>query len=252
MKKNMSNNRISKDLLNSLKSKLSLTEDGINKKLKSLRKGRGFDLTREDAALLLGSLNDIDITKFASETKLKEIRELKNKEYKFDKTKVKNVEKDRIIKLKDIRVNSKEPFTPKKIISNAKEMSEYYILLYVLENTLRNLIRYVFRNEKNFWKTKVNIKIQQDVKAIMEKEKYFEEGRQDELEYTHLDYLKQIITNNWDDFSKEINEKDKTKFINEVEKFLPCRNAIAHTTFVKGLDASRCKYKFEEIMKMVK
>jgi len=85
----------------------------------------------------------------------------------------------------------------------------------------------------------------------MDKEKYFEEGRDDELEYTHLDYLKQIIINNWNEFSKEINEQDKTKFTNEVEKFLPCRNAIAHTTLVKGLDAKRSLYKFEEIMKMI-
>ncbi|MDP2673009.1 MAG: Swt1 family HEPN domain-containing protein [Nanoarchaeota archaeon] len=252
MQVNPSNNRISKTLLNLLKTKLSLTEDGVNKKLKSFRKKRGFDVTREDAALLLASLNDIDITKFADATKLKEIRELKNKEYKVDKTKTKKVEVSRTLKLKDISIISKEPFTPKKLLSDAKEMSEYYTLLYALENTLRNLIRYVFKNEPNYWKSKVNEKIREDVKFIMSKEKYFEEGRADELEYTHLDYLKQIITSNWAVFSQELNERDKTNFMREVEKFTPSRHAIAHTTKLKGLDADRCRYRFEEIMKMIK
>jgi len=244
--------RINPILLNQLKTKLSLTEDGINKKIMKLRKDRGFDITREDGALLLASLNDINISKFANSDKLKEIRELKNKEYKIDKTKVKTTEKDRILKLKDIIITSSEPFTPKKVISDSKEMSEYYALLYILENTLRNLIRYVFRNETDYWKKKISKPIRDEVEAIIAKEKYFEEGRSDELEYAHLDYLKQIIIGNWTIFSQEINEKDKVKFTNEIEKFFPCRNAIAHTTFVKGLDANRCKYKFEEIMKMIK
>src|SRR3989344_7669902 len=148
------NNRISKVLLNLLRTKLGLTEDGVNKKLKAFRKERGYDVTREDAGLLLASINDIDITKFADADKLKEIRELKNKEYKVEKTKTKKVEISRVIKIKDINIVSKEPHTPKKLISDAREMSEYYVLLYVLENTLRNLIRHVFKNEPNWWKSK--------------------------------------------------------------------------------------------------
>ncbi len=250
MSKNI--NRISKELLKVLMIKLHLSEDGVNKKLRAFRKERGFDVTREDAALLLASLNDIDINKFTEATKLKEIRELKNKEYKINKTKTKKVEINRTLKLKDITITSKEPYTPKKLLSDALEMSEYYTLLYVLENTLRNLIRHVFRNEPNYWKSKVNEKIREDVKFIMAKEKYFEEGRTDELEYTHLDYLKQIIIINWTEFSQELNEKDKTNFMREVEKFTPSRHAIAHTTILKGLDADRCRYRFEEIMKMIK
>ena len=159
------NNRINKTLLNLLKTKLSLTEDGVNKKLQAFRKERGNDITREDAALLLASSNGIDITKFADPNKLKEVRELKNKEYTLEKTKTKKVEVSRTLKLKDVFIASKEPHTPKKIISDAREMSEYYILLYVLENTLRNLIRSVFKNEPNWWKSKVNSRIQADVKT---------------------------------------------------------------------------------------
>jgi len=246
------NNRISKVLLNLLRTKLGLTEDGVNKKLKAFRKERGYDVTREDAGLLLASINDIDITKFADADKLKEIRELKNKEYKVEKTKTKKVEISRVIKIKDINIVSKDPHTPKNLLSDAREMSEYYVLLYVLENTLRNLIRHVFKNEPNWWKSKVNQRIQTDVKAVMDKEKYYENSRADELEYTHLDYLKQIIANNWNSFLLELNEGNKTNFQREVEKFIPSRHAVAHTTKLQGLDAERCRYRFDEIMKMIK
>jgi len=238
-------------LLSSLRAELKLTEDGVNKKLRSLRKQRGFDITRKQAALLLASLNDIDISKFANEVELKETRELKNKEYNFEKIKTKEIEVSRTLKIKDITITSKEPHTPKKLISDAKKMSEYYSLLYVLENTLRNLIRYVFRNEKKYWKTKVNERIRTDVKFIMSKERYYEEGRADELEYAHLDHLKQIIASNWGEFSKEIKENNKGNFMREIEKFTPSRHGIAHTTLLKGLDADRCRYKFEEIIKMI-
>ena len=183
---------------------------------------------------------------------MKEIRELKSKEYKVEKTKTKNVEVSRTLKLKDISITSKEPHTPKSLLSDAREMSEYYTLLYVLENTLRNLIRHVFKNESNWWKSKVNQAIRDSVKITMSKEKYYENSRADELEYAHLDYLKQIIASNWNVFTLELNEGDKTNFQREIEKFTPSRHAIAHTTKLQGLDAKRCRYKFDEIMKMIK
>lgn len=250
MTNHKSNNRINKDLLKSLIQKLELTEDGINKKIHALRQRRGNDIFRSDAALLLASFNNIDITKFADGEKLKEIRNLKDKEYPVTTTKTKVKEKDRIIKLKDITITSREPYLTKKIISESKKMSEYYSMLYILENTLRNLIREVYKNQADYWKQKVPGEVKTRVAEIISKEKYYEEGRVDELEYSHLDFLKQIVVHNWKDFSDFIKEPEKSKFINEIEKFMSCRHAVAHTTFLKGLDAQRCQYKVEEMLRM--
>ena len=245
------NNRINKELLELLEKKLELTEDGINKKINKLRTDRGFDISRTDAALLLASFNKIDITKFTDSEKLKEIRNLKDQQYTIAIPKTKTQEKDRVLKLKDIVIKSQEPYVTKKILSNSKEMTQYYAMLYILENALRNLIREVYKNESDYWNKKCPDTIKKNIMEIKSKKKYFEEDRKDELEYAHLDFLKQIIVHNWKDFSRVIKEKDETKFITEIEKFMPCRNAIAHTTFLKGLDAKRCQYRVEEILKML-
>lgn len=80
----ISENRIEKELSKVLREKLNITKRAVDIKINNLKKKRGHDITRRDAALLLASTNEIDISKFASSEKLKEIRELKNKEYKIE------------------------------------------------------------------------------------------------------------------------------------------------------------------------
>lgn len=242
-------NRVERLLIGRIRKELDITKRAVDYKIQKIRKDRGFDITRRDAALLLASVNEIDISKFADPKKLQEIRNLKNNEYKIESKKTKIIEKDRILKFKDITIKSKEPFVPKGLISEAREMSIYYSLLYILENSLRNLIREVYKNDKDFLKKK-SPNIKKKIDNIKSKEKYFQEKRKDDLEYAHLDWLKQIIVQNWKDFSNLIKEKSKSKFIHEIEKFLPERHCIAHTTKLRGLDADRAKYKVDEILKM--
>ncbi len=245
----VSENRIEKDLSEILGRKLNITKRAVDIRISNIKRLRGHDITRKDAALLLASVNGIDISKFTSPEKLREIRNLKDKEYKIETKKTKVIEKDRILKIGDVSISSKEPFLPKETISNAKEMSKYYSLLYILENSLRDLIRNTYQGIDYFNK-KIYPAIKTEIEKIEKKEKYFQEKRKDKLEYAHLDFLKQIIAKNWADFSKVIKEKDKGKFIHEIEKFMPERHAIAHTTRLKGLDEKRARYRVEEILKM--
>ena len=244
-------NRVENKIIKALQDKLKITERAVNLKIESIRKERGYDITRRDTALLLSSLNNVDISKFVDAEKLKEIRNLKDKEYKIETKGTKMIEKDRVLKIKDIEIKSREPFITKKIISDAKEMSGYYSLLYILENALRTLIRFVYKDEPDYFNKKIPRTLKESILEIKNKEKYYQEKREDELEYAHLDFLKQIIVSDWDNFSKVMAEKDKTKFIHEVEKFMPERHCIAHTTRLKGIDESRTKYKIEEILKMI-
>lgn len=248
----MSNeNRVEGKIIKALQDKLKIKKRATDIKIEGIRKKRGYDITRRDAALLLASVNGIDISKFVGSEKLKEIRNLKDNDYKIEVKKGETIEKDRILKIKDIEIKSKDPFIPKKLISDAREMSKYYSLLYVLENALRNLIREVYKDDTNYFNKRVPEKLKEAILAIKSREKYYQEERDDELEYAHLDFLKQIITSNWADFSKVIKEGDKNKFIHEIEKFVPERHSIAHTTRLKGIDESRVKYKVEEILKML-
>jgi len=76
---------------------------------------------------------------------------------------------------------------------NSEKMAKAYLWLYVTENTLRELIRKVFENEQDWWNKRVNDGIKKDVKDAKDKYPYHGAQRKDELEYTHLGQLKEII-----------------------------------------------------------
>ena len=86
-----------------------------------------------------------------------------------------------------------------KIYTTIEKMSEAYTHLYVVENTLRDLIRKVLSNEVDWWKNKIPPGIQKEVEETIKRTPYHAAKRKDELEYTHLGQLKEIIIckNNW-------------------------------------------------------
>jgi len=163
MSKQINENRVETEIIKALQNKLKISKRAVDIRIENLRKERGYDITRRDTALLLASLNFIDISKFVDSTKLKEIRSLKDKDYKIEVKRGKTIEKDRVLKIKDIVIKSRDPFLPKKLISDAREMSNYYSLLYILENVLRNLIRYVYRDEPDYFNKKILNKVRTDI-----------------------------------------------------------------------------------------
>ena len=132
------------------------------------------------------------------------------------------------------------------------EMAKGYMWLYLTENTLRELIRLVFKDEQNWWEKRVNKGIKNSVKEIMEGYSYHGAKRKDELEYTHLGQLKEIITNNWDMFLPFLNEKNKDRFQFNIDKAIPSRDSIAHCTPLTSEDFKIVDVRFKDILKMIK
>jgi len=135
-----------------------------------------------------------------------------------------------------------------------EKMATAYMWLYTTENLLRNLIRDVLSKEQNWWNNRVNPNIRKEVKEAQDKYPYDAAKRKDELEYTHLGQLKEIITakNNWSLFLPFLNESDKNSFIATVEKAIPSRNSIAHCTPLSGEDLKVVEVRFKDILKMLK
>jgi len=135
-----------------------------------------------------------------------------------------------------------------------EKMSNAYRWLYLTENTLRELIRKVFKNEQNWWKTRVNKQIVTDVEKAKTEYPYHGAVRKDELEFTHLGQLKEIIMakKNWNLFLPFLNEKDKSNFKATVDKAIPSRNSIAHCTTLTEEDYKVVEVRFKDILKMIK
>lgn len=137
---------------------------------------------------------------------------------------------------------------------NTDKMAEAYVWLYTTENVLRGLIRKVLGTTATWWKSRVNKSIQDAVTGEMKKAPYDGANRKDELEYTHLGQLCEIIisSQNWPQFGKYIHEKNKTNFQLKVTNAIPSRNSIGHCIPLDANDRAEVVVRFRDILKMIK
>lgn len=122
-------------------------------------------------------------------------------------------------------------FSP-RIWFDAINMSSIYTALYCIENTVRNFIveRMSERHGIDWWEIKVPNKIKEAVVTLKKQEernKYHSNRSSNEIGYTMLGNLGQIIIANWEDFSDIIpNQAWLTSRMDDVEM---SRNIIMHT-----------------------
>ena len=163
---------------------------------------------------------------------------------------ISNVSKKKI-KFLDSRYESAFGISFRK---KAEKMAKAYMWLYITENTLRELIRKVFEKEQDWWNKRVNEGIKKDVKEAMEKYPYHGTKRRDELEYTHLGQLKEIVTakSNWNMFLPFLRETNKNSFQATIDKAISSRNSIAHCTSLTSEDFRFVEVRFKDILKMIK
>jgi len=149
--------------------------------------------------------------------------------YKMAKVKVKNSLKlTKGFSKKGSRVNN--PLKPLIGYKEATEMMEVYRYVFCLENTIREFLRRVFEDENDWMDKRIGKSIRKDIDRAKSEPYYAHKRKKDDLEYTTLGHLFQIIIakDNWKDISPKLKEKHKNKFILTFEKVLPSRNATAH------------------------
>lgn len=152
-------------------------------------------------------------------------------------------------------------FVPKCIsggnsfLSLTSKMKDSYELLYLTENFLREIIRQVLSEYPNWWNKRVPSAVITNVQKEIKRAKYDDASKKDELEYTHLGDLNQIIIckKNWKEFQPYLNVKDKTRFSAKFSDAIPMRNAIGHCIPLRAGDDQRyAEMRFKDILKMFK
>ena len=153
-------------------------------------------------------------------------------------------------RFKEINVSPRISIHKKK----SSEMAKAYMWLYVVENTYRDLVRKVYKNESDWWAKKVGKTIREEIDESMKKYPYDAPERGDELEYTTLQQLKEIIscTKNWKDFSPFLKEEDRKTFGLKFKIAFPFRNATGHCIPLKADDLRSFEIKFKDILNMLK
>lgn len=140
------------------------------------------------------------------------------------------------------------------ILNTLEPMSKAYMDLYVTENTLRELIRKVFSSEPDWWGNRVSSGFRKMVKETEKKTPYHAARRKDELEYTHLGQLKEIIISkrNWSFFTPYLKENNRDRFAFTIDRAIASRNAIGHCIPLNSEDLKVVGVRFSDILKMIK
>lgn len=120
------------------------------------------------------------------------------------------------------------------IQESAKKMSEAYMLLYCLENTIRELIdrRFIEHYGVNYWKEKIETpKLKDSITKRINNEscnKWLTQRGEKELYYLDFDDLANLIINHWICFKKDFSGQNWIK--QKIEELYGIRCLIAHNS----------------------
>ncbi|GAA4803330.1 Swt1 family HEPN domain-containing protein [Litoribaculum gwangyangense] len=141
-----------------------------------------------------------------------------------------------------------------KLIEEAKQMSEYYKLIYCLEKSIRRLVEVTLYEEygDNWWNEKVIDKIRDKVNSLIENEnnRVFSKKSEHKIDYTTFGELRKIVETNWDVFSKKF--KNSTDFRVITENLNTLRNSIAHSVVLPDDEISRLNLALKDWFRLLK
>ena len=243
--------RTSKKIINLIREKSGLSRSGFYDRIKKIREEYGGTISIADGANLLASKYGVDLIKILSQDEIDRVRELQNMKPQLIYQKPRQIVPKKIT-LKFGSFKIKDPLLSGKILNEAQRMAEVYSRLYVLENSMRNVVSIVLnrRYGKDWWKRKVSIKIKREVQLRMEEEKenawHGSRRGTHSIFYTDVEDLKKIINNNWKDFKGIFPTQSWiTRFVDTLNL---SRRIVAHNNPLTERNIKRLKMDFEDWM----
>jgi energy-converting hydrogenase A subunit M len=129
------------------------------------------------------------------------------------------------------------------ILADARQMADFYVLYYALENSIRRVIRERMSEDHgaNWWDTAIPDGVKDAVREKQEKEKdtVLASRTEDPLTFTNFGELITIIESNWDSFSDTIRSRKAMQ--QTLSQFNQIRNVIAHSCRLSENDIARMK-----------
>ena len=148
----------------------------------------------------------------------------------------------------------RNPLEPLLYYREATEMMEPYRDVFCLETTIRNFLRKIFGDEKDWLEKRIDSSIKKDISRAKNEPYYSHKVRKDDLEYVTLGHLLNILisSKNWKDILPNLNETNKNNFINTFLKILPSRNSISHCVYLDRGNRDLVRSRIKEISFMFK
>jgi len=219
-------------------------------------------IDRDIAAYVLAHKKKIKLKNFLDETKIKEVQEAMKiptqiSETGSKKNKGSNSQKNSsppIINFGNFQVE--HPIIPKKLINEAKSMSNVYPIIYVFENSVRNFILKVMEKAHGpKWWDKAVVATAIKKKVLDRKKKEHENRWHDkrgahQIYYTDIDDLGRIISNNWNDFENHF--PSQSWILSRIEIIEQSRNVVSHHNPLSKDDIDSVTINFKQWVKQVK
>lgn len=144
---------------------------------------------------------------------------------------------------------------PEDIITKGKDMSDAYVLLYCVENSIRIFIERISHDKFGddfLYKIKISSDLKTKIrnrKSDEEKNKWLSIRGGNDLFYLDLDDLGKIIQNNWDLFERFF--PNQNWIIGKIDEIAKCRNLIAHNSYIKKDEKVLLLVYYKQILKQI-
>jgi len=248
---------INKEIMKALLKETGKTPQRVYQMIEDKKKEYHYTIPKEMAAYLVAAEIGIDISKILPEEELAKLRDLKETKIvvreKRGPVEKKPPEEITIDVAKEFRIV--DPLMPKRLITEANEMARVYPIVYLFENSVRNLVQIVLEKKygSNWWGSKVQLAVKQEVERRLAKEKenpWHGKRGAHKIFYTNIGDLNSIITTNWSDFKGFFpNQAWIRSRIDEIEF---SRNIIAHNNPLANRDINRLKLYFGDWINQIK
>jgi hypothetical protein len=241
---------INRKIMTELKNKMG--KSTIYSRIKKIRQELSYTITKEDAAYILAGELGIDIEKYLPKEELDRLRSLPV-QVKVIEIKSKPTSQTFEINIKGIK--AKAPFLPKKVINNSNRMAHSYHLFYLLENSIRYFILYIFKSKYpcgDWWDKKISSNIRTNVerrKKKEEKNRWHTRRGNHYIFYTDFRDLRNIILDNWDIFADFF--PDQFWVGSRLKELELSRNIIAHNNPLPKEETKRIELYFQDWIKQI-
>jgi len=246
-----------RDVKSALLRKLGVTPQRLSQRVKKIKDGHG-PMSTEDATYVIAHQQGLDLTKHLDPPVVDRVRSLVPKEQAKPssapaKKPVNHRKAPALIKI-DPSLPRADALLSTTLASDAKKMADVYAKYYVLENSIRVVIKRILgkAHGKQWWQTKVGNDLRRKVADRMKKENqqpWHGKRGQHEIFYSDFGDLKRIVTKNWKDFKKLFPSQPWiTQRLDELEH---PRNVMAHHNPVSKDDLQRIDLYFNDWIALI-
>lgn len=254
--------RISKELMQALMARTGLKQPTVYAKIAEIASDDGNSCSTVVYALEYAHENGLNPRKFAEKDAMQEYKEYRRSHASQPTviTKTKIVPEKRVAGVKfAASPDIPEINLPAEKVSEARRMGEIYPYLYVLENSVRELIRATLQpsHGSDWWNLcapKEAITKAAERRDKQGKSRYYGTKAPHPIYLVDLDDLRNIITRNWKDFEPTLPKLPNTQawVVNVLQMIEETRNIIAHNNPVSRDDEQRLKVHFKDWGKRIR